>query len=99
MSSSVQFPGSGLSRLKICCSGLDSSSTLSKPTTCTTTRKRERDESPWSSRRTACMDEARASYVLEEEVQLWVAAGVDGDLEQGQEDVLQHLLEGAQLPL
>lgn len=37
--------------------------------------------------------------MLEEEVQLRVAARVDSDLEQGREDVLQHLLEGAQLLL
>lgn len=32
-------------------------------------------------------------------MQLRVAAGVDGDLKQGREDVLQHLLEGPQLLL
>lgn len=35
--------------------------------------------------------------MLKEEVQLRVAAGVHGDLEQRHEDVLQHLLEVAQL--
>lgn len=63
------------------------------------TRRRERHENPWSHFRTTCIDKARASYVLEEEVQLWVAARVDGDLEKGREDVLQHLLEGTQLLL
>lgn len=37
--------------------------------------------------------------MLQEEVQLRVAAGIDGRLEQRQEDVLQHLLEVAQLLL
>ena len=37
--------------------------------------------------------------MLKEEVQLWVAAGVDCDLEQRHEDVLQHLLEVTQLSL
>lgn len=85
MSSSVQFPGSGLSRLKMCCSGLDSSSTLSKPTTCAMTRRKsERHESRWSHfALCVCVGGVGgASYVLEEEVQLRVAAGVDGDLEQ-----------------
>lgn len=35
--------------------------------------------------------------MLKEEVQLWVAAGVDRDLKQRREDVLQHLLKVAQL--
>lgn len=61
--------------------------------------KKERHESPWSHFGTTCTDEAGASYVLEEEVQLRVAAGGDGDLEQGREDVFQHLLEGTQLLL
>lgn len=39
------------------------------------------------------------AYVLQEEVQLGVAAGVDCDLEQWPEDVLQHLLKVAQLLL
>lgn len=39
------------------------------------------------------------SYVLKEEVQLWVAAGVDRNLKQRHEDILQHLLEVAQLLL
>lgn len=39
------------------------------------------------------------AYVLQEEVQLGVAAGVDCDLEQWHEDVLQHLLKVAQLLL
>ena len=38
-----------------------------------------------------------STYVLQEEVQLGVAAGVDGDFEQRHEDVLQHLLEVCQL--
>lgn len=37
------------------------------------------------------------SYVLKEEVQLWVAAGVDRNLKQRHEDILQHFLEVAQL--
>lgn len=37
--------------------------------------------------------------MLQEEVQLRVAAGIDGGLKQRQEDVLQHLLEVAQLLL
>lgn len=40
-----------------------------------------------------------ATHVLQEEVELRVAAGIDGHLEQRQEDVLQHLLEVAQLLL
>lgn len=63
------------------------------------TRNRGRHESRCSHFPTACVDEAEAPYVLEEEVQLRVAAGVDGDLKQGREDVLQHLLESAQLLL
>lgn len=39
------------------------------------------------------------AYMLQEEVQLRVAAGVDCDLEQWHEDVLQHLLKVAQLLL
>lgn len=39
------------------------------------------------------------SYVLKEEVQLWVAAGVDRNLRQRHEDILQHFLEVAQLLL
>lgn len=39
------------------------------------------------------------SYVLKEEVQLWVAAGVDRNLKQRHEDILQHFLEVAQLLL
>lgn len=39
------------------------------------------------------------SYVLKEEVQLWVAAGVDRNLKQRREDILQHFLEVAQLLL
>ena len=35
--------------------------------------------------------------MLKEEVELWVASGVDCDLEQRQKDVLQHLLEVGQL--
>ena len=35
--------------------------------------------------------------MLQEEVELWVAAGVDCDFKQRQEDVLQHLLEVGQL--
>lgn len=37
--------------------------------------------------------------MLKEEVQLWMAAGVDCDLEQRHEDILQHLLKVAQLLL
>lgn len=37
------------------------------------------------------------SYVLKEEVELWVAAGVDGDFKQRLEYVFQHLLEVGQL--
>lgn len=37
------------------------------------------------------------SYVLKEEVELWVAAGVDCDFKQGLEDIFQHLLEVGQL--
>lgn len=37
--------------------------------------------------------------MLEEEVQLRVAAGVNGDLKQRHEDVLHHLLEVSQLLL
>lgn len=37
--------------------------------------------------------------MLKEEVQLRVAAGVDCDLEQRHEDILQHLLEVVQLSL
>lgn len=37
------------------------------------------------------------SYVLKEEVELWVAAGVDCDFKQGFEDIFQHLLEVGQL--
>lgn len=40
-----------------------------------------------------------SSYVLKEEVQLWVAAGVHRNLEQRHEDVLQHLLKVTQLLL
>lgn len=43
------------------------------------------------------LNQGEASYVLEEEVQLWVAAGVHCDLEQRHEDVLQHFLEVTQL--
>ncbi|KAG7283272.1 hypothetical protein CRUP_005014 [Coryphaenoides rupestris] len=39
------------------------------------------------------------TYMLQEEVQLRVAAGVHSDLEQRHEDVLQHLLEVGQLLL
>lgn len=39
------------------------------------------------------------SYVLKKEVQLWVAAGVDRNLKQRHEDILQHFLEVAQLLL
>lgn len=39
------------------------------------------------------------SYVLKEEVQLWVAAGVDRNLKERHEDILQHFLEVAQLLL
>ena len=39
------------------------------------------------------------THVLEEEVELWVAAWVHCDLKQGHEDVLQHLLEVSQLLL
>lgn len=39
------------------------------------------------------------SYVLKEEVQVWVAAGVDRNLKQRREDILQHFLEVAQLLL
>lgn len=39
------------------------------------------------------------SYVLKEEVELWVAAGVDRNLKQRHEDILQHFLEVAQLLL
>lgn len=39
------------------------------------------------------------TYVLQEEVQLWVAGRVDRSFEEGQEDVLQHLLEVGQLLL
>ena len=35
--------------------------------------------------------------MLQEEVELWVAARVDCDFKQRQEDVLQHLLEVSQL--
>ena len=35
--------------------------------------------------------------MLQEEVELWVAARVDCDFKQRQEDVLQHLLEVGQL--
>ena len=45
------------------------------------------------------MDTRKASYVLEEEVQLRMTAGVDGDLKQRHEDVLQHFLKVAQLLL
>lgn len=41
----------------------------------------------------------RSTHVLEEEMELRATAGVDGDLEQGQEDVLQHLLKVGQLLL
>lgn len=37
--------------------------------------------------------------MLQEEVQLWVAGRVDGGFKEGQEDILQHLLEVGQLPL
>lgn len=37
--------------------------------------------------------------MLKEEVQLWMAAGVDCDLKQRHEDILQHLLKVAQLLL
>ena len=37
--------------------------------------------------------------MLQEEVQLWVAAGVHSHLEQRPEDVLEHLLEVTQLLL
>lgn len=37
--------------------------------------------------------------MLEEEVKLWVAAGVNCDLEQRRENILQHLLEVRQLSL
>lgn len=40
---------------------------------------------------------AKTSYVLKEEMQLWMAARVDCDLKQRHEDVLQHLLKVAQL--
>lgn len=43
------------------------------------------------------LNQGEASYMLEEEVQLWVAAGVHCDLEQRHEDVLQHFLEVTQL--
>lgn len=43
------------------------------------------------------LNRGEAPYVLEEEVQLWVAAGVHCDLEQRHEDVLQHFLEVTQL--
>lgn len=35
--------------------------------------------------------------MLKEEVQLWMAAGVDCNLEQRHEDILQHLLKVIQL--
>lgn len=35
--------------------------------------------------------------MLKEKVQLWVAAWVHCNLKQRHEDILQHLLEGAQL--
>lgn len=38
-----------------------------------------------------------SSYMLKEEVQLWVAAWVDCNLKQRHEDILQHLLEVEQL--
>lgn len=37
------------------------------------------------------------SHVLKEEVQLWMAAGVECSLKQRREDILQHLLEVTQL--
>lgn len=43
------------------------------------------------------MNQGVFSHVLQEEVQLRVAAGVHSDLKQRHEDVLQHLLEVAQL--
>lgn len=43
------------------------------------------------------MNQGVFSHVLQEEVQLRVAAGVHRDLKQRHEDVLQHLLEVAQL--
>lgn len=35
--------------------------------------------------------------MLQEDMQLWVAAWLDGDFKQRHEDVLQHLLEITQL--
>lgn len=35
----------------------------------------------------------RVSHLLEEEVELGVGVGVDGDLEEGREDVVQQLLK------
>lgn len=40
-----------------------------------------------------------ATHVLQEEVQLRMTAGVDGDFKQRHEDILQHLLEITQLLL
>lgn len=96
MSSSVQSPGSGLSRLKMWCSGLDSSSTLSKPTTWDKSKTRQQSVC-FTDRWTGF--KSRDTDVFQEEVELRVAAWVHGGLKQRHEDVLQHLLEVSELLL
>lgn len=46
-----------------------------------------------------CSCSVKSPYMLKEEVQFWVAAGVDCDLKQRPEDILQHFLEVGQLSL
>lgn len=78
------------------CSGLDSSSTLSKPTSWEEFKKTQQsvylNEPSWEV--SSCDTD-----VFQEEVELWVTARVDGGFEQRHEDVLQHLLEVGQLLL
>lgn len=78
------------------CSGLDSSSTLSKPTSWEEFKKTQ--QSVYLNER--CIDFLSCDTdVVQEEVELWVTARVDGGFEQRHEDILQHLLEVSQLLL
>lgn len=78
------------------CSGLDSSSTLSKPTSWEEFKKTQ--QSVYLNERSIEFLSCDTD-VFQEEVELWVTARVDGGFEQRHEDVLQHLLEVSQLLL